>query len=546
MSSTASDRPPDGPRVHHLTIESVSPVVFGGQLAGGDASVTTWTLERPDGSRAALVPGSSIRGVLRHVSRRFAAARGEPCDGTHVCGCVTCRLFGNEGSPGLIHLRTGAVEDPGLHTVHRVAIDRRRRSAANQALWSVTGFAGTVTVELTEAAPLAPSDAEHLRALLGWLEATGLAVGRHRATRTPARVRVVSAPRPTPAVPAPEADDAPRWHVLEATALEPLRLGALKERPFFHRGLDRIPSVTLAGALGWALTRAGASGAASDLFGDGSDPAVRIGDGLPAVGGPLRTSLRECRSCGRLTDAAVTITAAALAGRDPACTDCGGGLRPWAPTVPTVVSGHTAIDPGRSSAATGQLYQRQLIAPGARFAAWLHCGPGAAGTLSSLGEVLVGGGRARGTGRTRLEITGAPHGGDGAARVAATTEAVRSAGADPAGAVAIVEIPATSWLPVGLRRVLADLGAEIVTGEVTRTPAGGWDERAGRMRPLREAIAGGSWVAVTGTAEALAALDGWTAAGTDVADPEGSHHLWLRVGAPTITVGSGTHLKEAT
>lgn len=534
-----------------LTVRLRSPALLGGRLGAG-GTVQTW-LVPGDGASAgprAVLPGSSLRGVLRHASRRFAEARGIACgrrpDGSGPCECPTCELFGGSGKRGRLRVRSGVAAAPGLLDVTRVAIDRRRGTAAEEALWSsrlvVADFDVRLELDGPSEVPDAADDpaAEHLRALLGWLEVVGIAVGRSKSTtgRVDLSVREV---KPLAAPVVASRNGPPRRWRLQLQALEPFRLAALRDRPFFQHGKAFIPAPTLVGAIGWGLVRAGLPELAEALFDDGK---AWVSEAWPPEPGGYewRASGRRCELCERVYDVAVKQTAAVLTGRElqERCPRCGRGdqarLRRVERTgAPLLVSGHTAIHPEAGRVEEGLLYQQQLCEPGTTFVADLLAPDWAVETIASLGELAVGGARSRGLGRASVTVKEVRAATSFEDCLGWVRERLGELGATPGdGAeVAIFDVVTSAHVSEGVEAVLRRSDVELVTGEADVEVLGGWDERRDQTRPLREVLARGSWLAARAPAEKLARLEGVV-----VPDAQGWCPLWLRLREPE-PVGRG-------
>lgn len=542
-----------------VTISFTSTALLGGRGAGGVAE--TWLVSHGDGDRRALLPGSALRGVLRHASLRFAAARGIEClqhdaagdgrsaepiaSGTGVgpsgswCDCLTCVLFGGRGRPGRLRVRSASLAAPQLVEATRVAIDRTRGTAAEHSLWSSRRVLGAfeVRIELDPADAASGADGhdepkEHLAALLAWLEATGIAIGQSKSTGGQASLRA-SAVIPRPAVSVdPRPGPARRWS-LRFTALEPLRLAGLRDRVFFQHGYGFVPAATLTGALGWGLVRAGGDALATAAFGDAPDGGVAwVSEAWPPdAGWSWRASQRQCRDCGAFTDVAVDDLARALvvgpgpAGNGEICPRCHasgtlrrrerGGAR-------MLVSGHTEIELPTGRVREGRLFQQRLCAPGTRFVAELLGPDWVAEAIRDLRTVTVGGARRRGFGLVEITEVEPQAATPLDQHLDALDAALHARGVEHAEPVAIFDMVTSAHVPEPMVDVMRARDVELVTGEAEVNVLGGWDERRGSTRALREVIGRGSWMALRGNPESLASLDGMV-----LADREGWCPLWL-------------------
>jgi hypothetical protein len=475
----------------------------------------------------AYLPGSAVRGALRQSFRRFVEARhGRSCEFPEPCECVSCRVFGAVGRPGRLRVRSAFAER--FHTADRtrIAIDRRRRSAVGTgALFTERRLTGRFSVRLEHPVPLGEPDAGEVRTFLEWLRHTGFAVGRSRSTGA-GRLRItgIRELEPASALPAPRRSngDTRRLGVLTFTTTEPVRLAGVRPREFLREVLPVVPVSTVRGALGWGLVERGAPDAATDCF---EARPIRLtnavaGDRLPP--GAWLGSAR-CGACDRAFDRTIATVAEAFgAVTDVArCSSCGELLRPAThDSPPHLLLGHTAIDPRRGRAASGQLYHEVVVAPGTTFRALAEATHDQLELLAGLGEVLVGGSRARGLGRCRVAVVTADGDADTDERLAGQHRALRAAAPEVPDDVAVLGVMNDAWVPDGLDTWLRARGVDPVTAWTASVVRGGFDERSGAPRPVRRLVASGSWVVVRGDRRALATIE------RDRADPDGP---WLRV-----------------
>lgn len=467
------------------------------------------SLTGPDGERRALLPGSSLRGVLREALARFAEARGAGRCARRPgvpdpCTCPACQLFGSPERPGKLRV-SSAEAGARWATAAHVAIDRETRTAwrEGRAFWTErTAMARFETrVEVLE--KLVEAERGLLESFWGWLEAVGISVGQRKSAGAGSfevRVRRVEVSRPAPR-PASTHHGDRRRYALRVRLLEPAHVVGSRQRDFYRDALEVIPGSTLRGALGRALERAGRGNLAQELF--LSDEPVLMGPGFPVEQGwPVGLGLpwlsrRRCRSAGHHVDVLAREVAAALRGEPPpvTCPECGSPLeRAAAPRPGLVVLGHTAIDPETRRAARGQLHYQVALAPGTTFEAQLLARPDQAEALRALSEVVVGGRRARGMGCATIQIREIPTP-PLEERMVGLAEAIRRWGAPPNSVVVLGLVSDTAVEP-SLAAVLRQRGLEPVAGELRTVERGGWDELRGHPRPLREALAAGSWVAV--------------------------------------------------
>lgn len=524
-----------------LELESRSGLLVGSlRHAGSGTHMPTATVPGPEGELA-LLPGSSVRGVLRECLRRFAGAKGFPrCALTDQCTCVCCELFGVADRPGKLRVST-ALFPASYSVTSGVAIDRRTRTAwrAGRALWTERRGWGRAAVRVEATRPLEGSEIKLLEDLWAWLGAVGIAVGQRRSSGAgwfALRARRADATAPAiGAVVRPAA--ARRRYALRLRLEEPAHIVGPRQRDFYRDALETIPASTVRGAIGRALERAGAADVAEALFLDANRPVLVtpafpiVEDALPGEAVPW-VSRRRCRGDpSHVVDVALDVLAAAMGARlDVArCPRCAEVLEDGsALEVPYLVLGHTRIDPATRRAATGQLYHQVVVAPGAVFEAQLVATPEQVEPIAALGYVFVGGRRGRGMGRARLEVIELPTPRPLEERLAATAGELGRRGVKPPGTLAIIGVVSDVALAEPLASVLSGYGLEIVTGDVRVIERGGWDELNNRPRALREAIAAGSWLgAEVSDLESLRGLEQ-----DGLPDPEGIAPLVIQVREP--------------
>jgi len=461
----------------------------------------------------AFLPGSALRGALRHGFRRFVEARtGAACAFPGPCTCTCCRVFGTEGRAGRLRVRSAFAAPHTTFDLTRVAIDRTTGAATGSgALFTERRVEASFTVELEEREAFDATDAQLFETYLAWCTEIGLPVGRGRSVGS-GLLRLRGTRRSDRSAPHHAPGNAPtgdrRRAVLVLTAVEPLRLAGVRPREFLREALPVIPATTLAGAVGWALAERGGDALAADLF---EQRPIRLSNGVFGRTPPAAwAGAAECRGCKDPHDPTAAVVVQALGGAtDPTlCPRCGDRLRPG-PTdpPPTLVLGHTAIDPHLGRAAGGQLYSEVVVRPGCEFRAFVDADDDQIDMLTRLGSVLTGGSRARGLGRCDLRVEPADPA-DLSARIQAQRQALHDAAAGAGTSVpedlAILGLLADAVPPPGgLRRWLTQVGCEVVTGWITGEVRGGWDERAGTPRPLQQHLAAGSWIAVRASRETL-------------------------------------------
>jgi hypothetical protein len=503
-------------------------------------------LSSPGSGEVAVLPGTSLKGVLRAAAGRFSEARtGEPCSGDADCRCAACRIFGTPTQPGKIAIRSALVPSERDQR-SRVAIDRTTRTAARESggLWSEqrAWSSGGLQVDIDATEVLGAEDTAFLEAFWAWLGVVGLSVGRSKSTGSGA-LAIKSVEQRSPRLehpPRPAREDGePRPYRLVIELLEPARVVGLRQREYYRDGLDTIPGGTLRGAIGWALVRRGESSAATELF--RSARSVRVGTGYPlADPGEGMTapdgfvpwlSVALCRGTPRhrLNGALLRVAEHLGAdGRDrAACPRCGADLDVGeGSATSTLVIGRTAIDPRLGRVAQGMLFYEVAMAPGARFAAYLLARPDQAELIAGLGEVWIGGRKRSGQGLARLTVE--PMNGPSLeARLASTRTALAGWGVPDRG-VAVLGFVGDAAFVEAPRREFEARGLRIVAAELRSVPRGGWDEERNTPRAVREVVQGGSWVAVEADGpDALAELARLEAYGID--DPLGTEPVLVRV-----------------
>lgn len=497
-----------------LRLYGLSPALIGGMTDApiGVHATTARLATAPGGPARLLLPGTSLRGVLRDAFRRFVTAKGEPCSDDEGCTCPTCRLFGRADQAGALWVRS-AVAEGEVVLAPGVAIERGLRTVARErrALWIEERGQADFDVEVTAPYGLGKREFELLEAFWAWLQLLGLAVGRRKSAGLGRlEVRVESRPVPRRPVPAPSGAQEPgQRYLLRLTLLEPTRLVGLRQRDFYRESMDAIPVSTLRGALGWALERAGETAVLEDLF--VVRPVVLtsaiIEDAGAGSSWPWLTRHRCDGDPTHLIDGALLRTAVALGavrsepGED--CPLCGSSLREYEPPKPrTMVMGHVSLEPSLRRARRGDLHYQVALSPGNVFLAELHARPSQAAALRELGEVFIGGRRARGMGRVQLQVEDLPSLAPIEDRVEATSSALASTYGIEGPRIAVLGLLSDGALERPLRHVLAEKGLEVVTGDVRDVVRGGWDERHGRPRSLRRLLQAGSWLAVRVTGDA--------------------------------------------
>lgn len=465
------------------------------------------------GSVEAVLPGTSIKGVLRDAFRRFGTVRtGSSCSGEADCRCPACRVFGTAEKPGKLAVRSALVPAE-RHDRSRVAIERSTRTSARagRALWSEQRAWTSNVIDLTLAATdeLEPEEAQLLETFWAWLGAVGLSVGKGKSTGG-GYLTIQSVDRFEPAadrLPSTVRGDGPAvpYRIL-IELLEPTRLVGLRQREFFRDALDAIPAATVRGALGWALVRSGREDLATDLF--RSPAQVRVATAYPVETGLPESAAEEpipwlsvalCRGDPRhrvnLAPLKVAARLGATVSSSPTCPTCRADLEAVeAPSPPTIVIGRTAIEAGTGRVALGMLYYEVAVAPGARFVAQMLARPDQAEALAALGEVWVGGRKRSGQGRARITVEPVelePL----SRRLEGTRATLARLGVD-ARQIAFLGLLGDAALENPLRAELEARGLQVVAGELRSTIRGGWDEERNAPRPVREVIRGGSWIAV--------------------------------------------------
>ncbi|MDR7522713.1 MAG: RAMP superfamily CRISPR-associated protein [Armatimonadota bacterium] len=486
------------------------------------AHLASVSLSGPDGEPRALLPGSSLRGVLREALARFAEARGgAECAWRPgvpgVCTCPACRLFGIPERQGRLRVSSTDAEARWRTAAH-VAIDRETRTAwrAGRALWTERAAVARFEVRVEVLGELAEAEQDLLESFWGWLETVGISVGQRKSAGAGAfgvRVRGVEVSRPEPRL-APSHPGDRRRYALRVRLLEPAHVVGPRQRDFYRDALSVIPGATLRGSLGWALERIGRGDLARELFSAERPvligPAFSVEEDWPLGVGVPWLSRRRCRGAGHPVDVLAQDVAAALGGEPtPAtCPQCGAPLeRGGTPRPRLLVLGHTAIDPQTRRAAQGQLHYQVALEPGTTFEAQLLARPDQAEVLGAVGEVLVGGRRARGMGRAIVEVREIPTP-PLEERLKRLADTIQKLGARGADRVAVLGLVSDAAVQPSLAEVVRARGLVPVAGELRTVERGGWDELRASLRPLREVLAAGSWAAVRcPTPDSVAALE---------------------------------------
>lgn len=518
-----------------------SPALLGG-VAEAPAGIHAATafLDVGSGQPRLLLPGTAFRGVLRDAFRRFAGAKGAPCSLADGCSCPTCRLFGRPDRSGGLWVRSALAARARRHLAPGVALDRQTRTAARAegSFWIEERGLADFELDVVCEATLSSDDLALLEDFWAWLELVGLSLGRRKSAGAGQfAVEVLASPPASRFPPPPLAgsEETPQRYLLRVTLLEPARLVGHRQRAFYRDGLEVIPAATLRGALGWALERLGAGSAAEDLF---IKRPISLTPAFP-VGPNDRTPIPPwlSRWCcdgdpSHIVDGALYRVAHVLAGTwswsPRACPDCGCELREFEPgSPPPLVLGHVTMDPTHRRAKRGELHYQVALAPGTALAAEVLARRSQAAALHALETVLIGGRRARGMGLAQVELQDLPPLPPLRDRIAATARRLTDLGAHDHD-VAVLGFLTDAAVERPLRDILGDAGLEVLTGEVRSIVRGGWDERSGRMRPLRRLLQAGSWLAVRiGSDRALAELERLERDG--IPDPEGVAPFLLRV-----------------
>ncbi len=537
-----------------------------GEPPRGVHAAAGFVADAEGGTGRVILPGTSIKGVLREAFRRFSEARiGAACQlapDAPDCSCPACRVFGTPERSGQLAVRSALVPAE-THFRSRVAIERTSRTAAREerALWGEqrAWVADDVRLDVETTGELDPEAADLLETFWAWLTAVGLSVGRGKSTGSGAfRVRSIDRPT-TPARPprrTPSGDAGIGRYRLVVEILEPARLVGLRQREFFRDALDTLPAATLRGAIGWALVRSGLPDVATDLF--RSPEAVKLGTGfaLPTNIGAQSPdgfvpwlSVKACRGPDRhrvdltLPRIAVDLDAGRAVPVPMVCPRCGGDLDDLeAPHPPTLVIGRTAIEPRVGRVLPGNLFYEVAVAPGARFGAHLVARPDQAAAIANLEEIWVGGRKRAGQGRARLSVE--PLSPEPLVERLAKTAAALSHWGIHSRSIAILGLLGDAAFQRSLRSELESRGLRIITAEVRGQLRGGWDEEKNIPRPLRQVIRAGSWVAVElPQADGRAVLEELEQAGIE--DPLGTEPALFWVRSDWEVMGMADHATSA-
>lgn len=472
------------------------------------AHLASAALPVPGGEPVALLPGSSLRGVLRDALARFAEARTrEVCSRPAVCTCRACALFGSPDVPG--KLRVASAQAPARWVSSAsVAIDRITRTAwrAGHALWIERKAFAAFKVRVEAIRDLTAEELELLETFWAWLAAVGISIGQRRSAGAGSfKLRARHSNHSDPVLrQGVGGNGRRRRYALRIRLLEPAHVVGPRQRDFYRDALSVIPASTIRGALGQALAYMGRGYLAEQLFRSDPNHVVLVGPAFPVeperrVGDAVPwLSRRRCRRDGHTIDLLAAHVAEALGGQSipTTCPRCGAPLREaHAPPPTPLVLGHTAIDPRTRRAAEGQLHYEVALAPGTAFEAQLVARPDQAAILAELKEVLIGGRRARGMGGASVEIHEIPSP-PLEERILSLAAEVKKRGAHDADNVAVLGLVSDAAVEPSLGEVLRRQGFDPLGGELRTVERGGWDELNGRPRALRKVLVAGSWVIV--------------------------------------------------
>lgn len=529
-----------------LSLRARSPLLCGGVGAPPPGVHVSTAVVTPDDKSYALLPGSSVRGVLRDALRRFVRAyQGITCTTEPSCSCATCRLLGTRTYEGRLAIRSSTAPLVSL-TTHGVAVDRNTGTAQRGAdqeggrLWSERRALASFEVDVNVVHPLDDADRTLLKTFWRWLETVGLSVGRRKSSGAGAFDVTVHPRQPTPLmVGPPDTNQAPRRYRITLTLIEPAHVVGPRQRDFYRDALPTIPASTLRGAIGRATEQYLGTATAAALF--LSDHPVVVTSAFvydPSLGTDVVpwTSLRRCLgSPFHLVDTAFDEVVSHLLRGTPAasrCPECDEPTRRYSGTrPPRLVTGHTAIDPNRRTALDGTLRHAVNLAPGTTFVAQLVATPAQADALAQLPAIVVGGQRHRGFGLAKLTVEEAPTRPPVQDRCENMVARLTERGASVDGLVAILGLATDAACSQPLSSLLQARGLVLLTGEVRTTLVGGWDELRRCRRSLREALAAGSWVAVrVPDGNALEALS--TLETAPIPDPEEVAPLVVDVRSP--------------
>lgn len=87
-----------------------------------------------------VIPGQTLKGIIKDSCKRIANSFGIPCQDNRKCTCPICEIFGRASRPGKYlftpaHLKT-KTEDKEYPVRKRTSIDRETGTAKEQALFS--------------------------------------------------------------------------------------------------------------------------------------------------------------------------------------------------------------------------------------------------------------------------------------------------------------------------------------------------------------------------------------------------------------------------
>lgn len=578
-----------------LTVKPRGALFFGGHSASHGASGGDTAHDR----LGLLVPASSLKGALRESALRLIRAVDQDPE-------PLLSLFGDEAQEKEGKLRFGPLRPSEDHANpygvrHHVSLVRETRSASHGHLFEQKVVAAGLDLGLTGTldviAPLTEMEIDLLKAAAETTDQLGAGRGRGLG-HVEIRLEPCSKPKSAQsAIEWPPALDPQRqvagdvgsshredlWQVvLELEAVEPLKLGQVKDRSNVESTQEVIAGSMFRGAVAAAVYRIPdlapeeRDSMMQSLMGE-PNPVI-FGDGHPAPHGATSQgvvdvihapgTLKVPKAGGDPEDDALdvclrAIGAEASVGRPGGLASAKGS---WASisskpngswervSVPRRLITRLARDSISGRAAEGKLYSLDVVDPGAS----THRGPllyqiPIQGTADQVHGVIravqagvrVGGTRSRGFGAVELRRVLQIEPSDLAERHRRWAGALEQRGLDPAMAastgVLLAQGPVALHQP-RLEARFAGLGLRLIGGSSNRRLMGGWNSRVNLPRTAQGCFLPGSvWIVRTLAGSALPALEILESEGLGPGRADGWGRL---VACHPIHLDCSTHLSE--